>query len=56
MPGAGRTAVAAKLTRRAAVAKAELLPVAADLDGAAGGEQLAAYLEHEVADTHIENP
>ncbi|MEO0818141.1 MAG: flagellar biosynthesis protein FlhF-like protein [Pseudomonadota bacterium] len=48
-PGAGRTAVAAKLTRRAAVTNAELLPVAADLDGAAGGEQLAAYLEHETA-------
>ncbi|MEM9739801.1 MAG: flagellar biosynthesis protein FlhF-like protein [Pseudomonadota bacterium] len=46
-PGAGRTAVAAKLTRRAAVSKAELLPVAADLDGTAGGAQLAAYLEHE---------
>ena len=49
MPGAGRTAVAAKLTRRAAVSNAELLPVAADLDGTAGGEQLAAYLAHETA-------
>ncbi|MEM1149681.1 MAG: flagellar biosynthesis protein FlhF-like protein [Pseudomonadota bacterium] len=48
MPGAGRTAVAAKLTRRAAVANAEVLPVAADLDGTAGGEQLAAYLENEI--------
>lgn len=46
-PGHGRTAVAAKLTRRAAVANAEILPVAADLDGAAGGAQLAAYLELE---------
>jgi flagellar biosynthesis protein FlhF len=47
MPGAGRTAVAAKMTRRAAVANTELFPVSADLDGAAGGEQLAAYLELE---------
>lgn len=46
-PGHGRTAVAAKLTRRAAVSKFEILPVAADLDGAAGGAQLAAYLERE---------
>lgn len=43
-PGHGRTATAAKLTRRAAVARAEIIPVAADLDGTAGGEQLAAYL------------
>lgn len=43
-PGHGRTATAAKLTRRAAVARAELIPIAADLDGSAGGEQLAAYL------------
>ena len=46
-PGHGRTATAAKLTRRAAVARAEILPVAADLDGTAGGEQLAAYLSLE---------
>jgi len=46
-PGHGRTATAAKLTRRAAVAKAEILPVAADLDKTAGGAQLAAYLERE---------
>jgi len=46
-PGHGRTATAAKLTRRAAVAKAEILPVAADLDSTAGGAQLAAYLERE---------
>ena len=52
-PGHGRTAVAAKLTRRAAVAKAEILPVAADLDGAAGGAQLAAYLELEQAQIRV---
>lgn len=46
-PGHGRTATAAKLTRRAAVAKAEVLPIAADLDLTAGGAQLAAYLEKE---------
>jgi len=46
-PGHGRTATAAKLTRRAAVARAEIMPVAADLDGTAGGHQLAAYLELE---------
>lgn len=46
-PGHGRTAVAAKLTRRAAVANTEILPVAADLDSTAGGAQLAAYLEKE---------
>ena len=46
-PGHGRTATAAKLTRRAAIARAEILPVAADLDGSAGGEQLAAYLSLE---------
>lgn len=46
-PGHGRTATAAKLTRRAAVARAEVLPIAADLDGTAGGDQLAAYLELE---------
>ncbi|MEP1599361.1 MAG: flagellar biosynthesis protein FlhF-like protein, partial [Hyphomonas sp.] len=41
-PGHGRTATAAKLTRRAAVARTAILPVAADLDGTAGGAQLAA--------------
>ena len=46
-PGHGRTAVAAKLTRRAAIANTELIPVAADLDATAGGDQLAAYLERE---------
>ncbi|MEZ5997299.1 MAG: flagellar biosynthesis protein FlhF-like protein [Hyphomonas sp.] len=46
-PGHGRTATAAKLTRRAAVARMEVMPVAADLDGTAGGDQLAAYLELE---------
>ncbi len=46
-PGHGRTATAAKLTRRAAVANAEILPVAADLDATAGDAQLAAYLERE---------
>ncbi len=46
-PGHGRTATAAKLTRRAAVAKSEILPVAADLDATAGSAQLAAYLERE---------
>lgn len=46
-PGHGRTATTAKLTRRAAVARGEVLPVAADLDGTAGGAQLSAYLEHE---------
>ena len=46
-PGHGRTATAAKLTRRAAVAKSEIMPVAADLDNTAGGAQLAAYLEKE---------
>jgi flagellar biosynthesis protein FlhF len=55
-PGHGRTSVAAKLTRRASVARAEITPLAADLDGSAAGEQLAAYLERErdqirVADT-----
>lgn len=46
-PGHGRTSTAAKLTRRAAVARTEIVPLAADLDGSAGGEQLAAYLERE---------
>jgi flagellar biosynthesis protein FlhF len=46
-PGHGRTATAAKMTRRAAVTNTEILPVAADLDATAGGAQLAAYLELE---------
>ncbi len=46
-PGHGRTATAAKLTRRAAVANVELMPIAADLDATAGDAQLAAYLELE---------
>jgi flagellar biosynthesis protein FlhF len=46
-PGHGRTATAAKLTRRSAVARCEVFPLAADLDGTAGAEQLAAYLELE---------
>lgn len=46
-PGHGRTATAAKLTRRAAIARAEIMPIAADLDRTAGGDQLAAYLEQE---------
>lgn len=46
-PGHGRTSVAAKLTRRAAIVGKDIHPLAADLDGTAGGEQLAAYLELE---------
>ena len=46
-PGHGRTATAAKMTRRAAVTNSQILPVAADLDSTAGGAQLAAYLELE---------
>ena len=46
-PGHGRTSVAAKLTRRAALTNGRLVPLAADLDGTAGGAQLAAYLELE---------
>ncbi len=52
-PGHGRTSTAAKLTRRAAVAKTLILPVAADFDGTAGGEQLSAYLERERAQVRI---
>jgi len=52
-PGHGRTSTAAKLTRRAAMAKKEILPVAADFDGTAGGEQLSAYLERERAQVRI---
>lgn len=56
-PGHGRTATAAKLTRRAAVAKAEVLPIAADLDLTAGGAQLAAYLEREQSQVRsVTNP
>lgn len=46
-PGHGRTATAAKLTRRASVARAEIIPLAADLDGSGAGAQLSAYLELE---------
>ena len=46
-PGHGRTATAAKLTRRAAAKGAKLMPVAADLDATAGRAQLAAYLKLE---------
>lgn len=46
-PGAGRTATAAKLTRRAAMANHDLTPLAADFDATAGGDQLSAYLERE---------
>lgn len=46
-PGHGRTATAAKLTRRAAVSKHRVLPIAADLDGTAGAAQLSAYLRRE---------
>lgn len=52
-PGHGRTATAAKLTRRAAVAKKKVYPVAADFDATAGGEQLAAYLSEETAQVRI---
>lgn len=52
-PGHGRTSTAAKLTRRAAVAKTFILPVAADFDATAGGEQLSAYLERERAQVRI---
>ncbi|MEO0982583.1 MAG: flagellar biosynthesis protein FlhF-like protein [Pseudomonadota bacterium] len=52
-PGHGRTATAAKLTRRAAVAQTEVFPIAADFDGAAGGAQLSAYLERERAQIRI---
>ncbi len=52
-PGHGRTATAAKLTRRAAIVRAEIMPVAADLDQTAGGEQLAAYLELERSQIRI---
>lgn len=51
-PGHGRTATAAKLTRRAAVAGIEICPVAADLDATAGGAQLSAYLEQEQDQIH----
>ena len=52
-PGHGRTSTAAKLTRRAAMANTEILPVAADFDGTAAGEQLSAYLEKERAQVRI---
>ena len=46
-PGCGRTATTAKLTRRAAIAGHDLVPLAADFDATAGGAQLSAYLERE---------
>lgn len=52
-PGHGRTSTVAKLTRRAAVSDTEILPVAADFDATAGGEQLSAYLEMERAQVRI---
>lgn len=52
-PGHGRTSTAAKLTRRAAMANTTILPIAADFDAAAGGEQLSAYLERERAQVRI---
>ena len=52
-PGHGRTSTGAKLTRRAAIANTEILPVAADFDATAGGEQLSAYLERERAQVRI---
>ena len=52
-PGHGRTSTAAKLTRRASVARTEITPLAADLDGSAAGEQLAAYLERERAQIRV---
>jgi flagellar biosynthesis protein FlhF len=45
--GAGRTATAAKLVRRAALTRQSLVPVAADFDATAGAEQLRAYLSEE---------
>lgn len=52
-PGHGRTSTAAKLTRHAAMAGEEILPVAADFDATAGGDQLSAYLELERAQVRI---
>ena len=52
-PGHGRTSTAGKLTRRAAMANEQILPVAADFDATAGGEQLSAYLERERAQVRI---
>ena len=52
-PGHGRTSTGAKLTRRAAMAETQILPVAADFDATAGGEQLSAYLERERAQVRI---
>lgn len=52
-PGHGRTSAAAKLTRRAAMAKSKILPIAADFDATAAGEQLSAYLERERAQVRI---
>lgn len=52
-PGHGRTSAAAKFTRHAAMSGEEILPVAADFDATAGGDQLSAYLELERAQVRI---
>ena len=52
-PGHGRTSIAAKFTRMAAMSNQEILPVAADFDATAGGDQLSAYLELERAQVRI---
>lgn len=52
-PGHGRTSTAAKLTRRAAIAQSRILPIAADFDATAAGDQLSAYLVRERAQVRI---
>lgn len=52
-PGHGRTATTAKITRRAAIEGGRIMPVAADMDGAGGGEQLGAYLARERSQIRI---
>jgi len=52
-PGHGRTSTAAKLTRRAAIAKSRILPIAADFDATAAGHQLSAYLVRERAQVRV---
>ncbi|MEM0986143.1 MAG: flagellar biosynthesis protein FlhF-like protein [Pseudomonadota bacterium] len=52
-PGHGRTSVAAKLTRRAALARRQLTPLAADFDDTAGKEQLAAFLPDEAGQIRV---
>ena len=52
-PGHGRTSTAAKLTRLAKMSGEQILPVAADFDATAGGDQLSAYLEQERAQVRI---